>query len=181
MGRFAIRHWTAILITIVLAWWVLIYIPASPSYSVVQLKRAIDARDGESAARYINFESVARHAGYEVVQEKANDPLSQMVGKGAVDLFVKPMAQAAQAYAVKDVNDGADEVQMPPAAVAGAIFLMRRDGGTAYTRFVDKKNREWEIQFARDPNGVWQVSEVKNIGQLLEKLKRDEEKQFNQP
>lgn len=180
MGRFAIRHWTAILITIVLAWWALIYVPASPSYSVFQLKRAIDAHDGEDAARYVNFESVVRQAGYEMVQQKANDPLSQMVGKGAVDLFVKPMAQAAQAYAVKDVNDGADEVQMPPAAVVGAIFLMRRDDGTAYTRFVDKKNREWEIQFARDPDGVWQVSEVKNIGQLLEQLQH-KQNQFNPP
>jgi hypothetical protein len=178
MGRFAIRHWTAILITIVLAWWALIYVPASPSYSVLQLKRAIDARDGQSAARYVNFESVARNAGYELVQEKASDPLSQMVGKGAVDLFVKPMAQAAEAYAVKDVNDGADEVQMPPAAAAGAIVMMRRDDGVASTRFVDKKNREWEIQFTRDAYGVWQVSEVKNIGKLLEQLQH---KQFNPP
>lgn len=179
MGRFAIRHWTAILITIVFAWWALIYVPASPSYSVFQLKRAIDARDGQAASRYVNFESVVRQAGYEMVQEKASDPVSQMVGKGAVDLFVKPMAQVTQAYAVKDVNDGADEVQMPPAAVAGAIVMMRREDGVASTRFVDKKNREWEIQFARDPDGVWQVSGIKNIGKLLEQLQHDH--QFNTP
>jgi len=180
MMRFAIRHWTGILITIVLLWWALIYLPASPSFAVFQLKRAIDARDGEAAARYVDFESVVKHAGYEMVQEKANDPLSQMVGKGAIDLFSKPLAQATRAYAVKDVNDGADEVQMPPAAVLGAMVLMHRDDGTAYTHFVDNRKREWEVRMARDEYGVWQVSEVKNIQQLLEKLQRDAEKRLNQ-
>ncbi len=180
MMRFAIRHWTGILITIVLAWWALIYLPASPSYSVFQLKRAIDARDGDAAARYVNFESVVKHAGYEMVQQRAGDPLSQMVGKGAVDLFSKPLAQAARAYAVKDVNDGEQEVQMPPIAVVGAMIMMHRDGGTAYTRFVDKKKQEWEVRMGRDDSGVWQVTEVKNIQQLLDKLQRDAEKQYNQ-
>jgi len=180
MMRFAIRHWTGILITLVLLWWTLIYLPASPSFAVFQLKRAIDARDGEAAARYVNFESVVKHAGYEMVQEKANDPLSQMVGKGAIDLFSKPLAQATRAYAVKDVNDGADDVQMPPAAVVGAMFLMHRDDGTAYTHFVDNKKREWEVRMARDEFGVWQVTEVKNIQQLLEKVQRDAEKHLNE-
>ena len=60
MMRFAIRHWTGILITIVLLWWALIYLPASPSFAVFQMKRAIDARDGEAAARYVDWESVTK-------------------------------------------------------------------------------------------------------------------------
>ena len=180
MMRFAIRHWTGILITMLLLWWALIYLPASPSFAVFQMKRAIDARDGEAAARYVNFESVVKHAGYEMVQQKANDPLSQMVGQGAVDLFAKPLAQAARAYAVKDVNDGAEDVQMPPAAVVGAMVMMHRDDSTAYTRFVDKKKQEWEVRMARDDSGVWQVTEVKDIQQLLDKLQRNAEKRLNQ-
>jgi hypothetical protein len=180
MMRFAIRHWTGILVTVVLGWWALIYLPASPSFAVFQLKRAIDARDGDAAARYVNFESVVKHAGYEMVQQKANDPLSQMVGQGAIDLFSKPLAQAARAYAVKDVNDGSDDVQMPPIAVVGAMVTMHRDDGTAYTRFVDKKKQEWEVRMARNEDGVWQVTEVKNIQQLLDKLQRDAEKRYNQ-
>jgi hypothetical protein len=180
MMRFAIRHWTGILITIVLLWWTLIYLPASPSFAVFQMKRAIDARDGEAAARYVNFESVVKHAGYEMVQQKASDPLSQMVGQGAIDLFAKPLAQAARALSVKDVNDGAREVQMPPIAVVGAMVLMHRDDGTAYTHFVDPKKREWEVRMARDEVGVWQVTEIKNIQQLLEQLQHDAEKRMNQ-
>jgi hypothetical protein len=181
MGRFAIRHWTGILLLIVLLWWALFYVPSTPSYSVFKMKQAIDARDGEAAARYVNFESVVRHAGYEMVAKESKDPMSALVGKGAVDLFIKPMAQVAKSVAVKKVNDGADEVQMPPVAVLGAVVLMRHEDGTAYTRFRDKKGREWEIRLSRDAGGVWQVSEVKNIEQLLEKLQREEQKRLNQP
>ncbi len=181
MARFAIRHWTGILIAIVVIWWALFYLPTTPSFAVFQLKRAIDARDGETASRYINFPSVVQHAGYEMVQQRAADPLSQMIGKGAVDLFKRPMADALEAWAVREVNQGADEVQMPPAAVAGAVVLMRYDDGQAYTRFIDKKNRTWEIRMTRDPSGQWQVSEVKNIQQLLDKLKQEEQKRLNQP
>lgn len=181
MGRFALRHWTAILVTIVILWWALLYLPTTPSYAVLELKRAIDARDGDAAAQHVNFESIVKHAGYEMVQQRAKDPLSQLVGKGAVDLFTKPMAEVLHAWARKQVDDGADEVQMPPVAVLGAVVLMHRDDGTAYTRFRDNKQREWEIRLARDDHGVWQVSEVKNIEQLLDKLKREEEKRLNQP
>ena len=103
-----------------------------------------------------------------------------MLGQGAIDLFSKPLAQAARAYAVKDVNDGADDVQMPPIAVVGAMIMMHRDDGTAYTHFVDKKKQEWEVRMTRGPDGVWQVTEVKNIQQLLEKLQRSAEKRYNQ-
>jgi hypothetical protein len=178
--RFLLRHWTGILITIVLAWWALIYVPASPSYAVFQLKRAIDARDGDDAARYINFESVVKQAGYEMVQQRANDPLSQMVGQGAVDLFSKPLAQATKAYAIKEIDDGDKDVQMPPQAVLGAIILMHRDDGTAYTRFVDNKNQQWEVRMARDQYGVWQITQVKNIQQLLQKVQQNMQKRYDQ-
>jgi hypothetical protein len=180
MIRFAFRHWTGILITIVLLWWALIYVPASPSFAVFEMKRAIDARDGEGAARYVNFESVVKHAGYEMVRQKANDPLSQMVGQGAIDLFSKPLAQATRAYAIKDVDDGDKNVQMPPAAVLGAMVLMRRDGSVAFTRFVDPKKREWEIRMARDDSGVWQVIEVKNFQQVLDQLQHNMQKHLDE-
>jgi DUF2939 family protein len=180
MIRFAARHWTAILITIVLLWWALVYVPASPSFAVLQLKRAIDARDGDAAARYVNFESVVKHAGYEMVQQRANDPLSQMVGQGAVDLFSKPLAQATRAYTVKDVNDGDKNVQMPPAAVIGAIVFLHRDDGAASTKFTDNKGRNWEVRMARDDFGVWQVTEVKNVQQLLDQIQHDAQRRYNQ-
>ena len=65
-------------------------------------------------------------------------------------------------------------------AVVGAMVMMHRDDGTAFTHFVDKKKQEWEVRMARDQDGVWQITEVKNIQQLLEKLQRSAEKRYNQ-
>ncbi|HVN29969.1 MAG TPA: hypothetical protein VMT64_15840, partial [Candidatus Binataceae bacterium] len=78
-----------------------------------------------------------------------------------------------------DVNDGNKNVQMPPAAVAGAVVLMHRSGDTAYTRFTDNKNREWEVRMARDQYGIWQVTEVKNIQQLLQEMQNRMQKRYD--
>ena len=182
MLRFVLRHFTALLIVAALAFWAFFYIPRSPSWAVFRAKQAIDARDGERAAEYIDFESVVKHAAYEMIQKKgATDPLSAMVGQAAVNFFVKPMAQIAKAWAIREVNTGAKEVQMPGVAVAGSIVLLHRSGDTAYTNFTDHKGQVWEIHLARQADGDWRVVEVKNIDQLLEKLKREEQKQFRTP
>jgi hypothetical protein len=69
---------------------------------------------------------------------------------------------------------------MPPAAVAGAIVLMHRNGDSAYTRWTDHKGQVWEVRMARE-DGAWKIVEVKNVKQLLEKLQRHEEKELNNP
>ena len=182
MLRFALRHFTAILIIVAIAVWALVYLPQSPSFAVFRMKQAIDARNGEEAAKYVDFESVVKHAGYEMVKKRGGgDPMSSMIGNAAIDLFTKPMAQIAKAWSVRKVNDGDKDVQMPDAAVAGAIVLLHRSGDTAYTDFKDHKGQEWEIHLARGDDGQWRVVEVKNIEQLLEKLQRDQEKNLNAP
>ena len=182
MLRFALRHFTAILIIVAIAVWALVYLPQSPSFAVFRMKQAIDARNGDEAAKYVDFESVVKHAGYEMVQKRGGgDPMSSMIGNAAIDLFTKPMAQIAKAWSVRKVNDGDKDVQMPDAAVAGAIVLLHRSGDTAYTDFKDHKGQEWEIHLARGDDGQWRVVEVKNIEQLLEKLQREQEKNLNAP
>lgn len=177
VARFALRHWTGTLVALVLGYWVIFYLPTTPSFAVVQLKRAIDARDGAQAAQYVDFESVVKHAGDEMVNRKSagGDPLSQMLGRGAVELFYKPIAKLAQDWAVQQVGEGAKNLQMPAGAVAGAVVMLHRDGDTAFTKFRDHKGRQWEIHMARNGEGRWQVVEVDNIEQLLNKL------QPNQP
>jgi hypothetical protein len=178
--RFIFRHFTAILIIAAIAGWALFYLPNTPTYAVLRLKQAIDARDGDEAAKYVDFESVVKHAGQEMVQKQGGtDPLSAMLGNAAIDLLSKPMAQMTQAWAVKKVDDGAREVQMPGAAVAGSLVLMHRNGDTAYTDFKDHKGQEWEVHLARGDDGYWRVTEIKNIEQLLEKLQREEQKRLN--
>jgi hypothetical protein len=181
MLRFLWRHAIGILVVIVIVGWGLFYVPGTPSYAVFQLKQAIDARDGAAAASFIDFTSVVRNAGYEMVQQNADKGsggvIGALVGKGAVDLLAQPMAAVVKTWATRQVDDGAKDVQMPAAAVAGAIVLLHRSGDTAWTDFRDHKGREWNIRMARQ-NGRWQIVEVKDVQQLLERLQRNEERRL---
>ncbi len=159
MFRFVLRHFTAILVVAAVAGWGLFYLPQTPSWAVLRMKQAIDAHDGDGASRYVDFESVVKHAGYEMVRKQGGgDPLSAMIGNAAIDLLSKPMAQVTRAWAVKKVEDGAREVQMPGAAVAASIVLLHRNGDTAFTDFKDNKGQEWEIHMTRGEDGAWRVT-----------------------
>lgn len=184
---FVLRHWTAVLIILVLAGWGLFYLPDTPSYAIFRLKQAIDAHEGDTAANYVDFQKVVQNAGHEMVQgdngsggDSGSNLLGQLIGRAAVDLFSGPMAALLRQWSIQQVNDGAQQVQMPGVAVAGAIILLHRDGDNAYTRWTDRKGQVWEVELTREPGG-WRVTEVKNIRQLLEKLRRHEEKEYNAP
>src|SRR5260370_19958611 len=125
MGRLQWRHWTAVLIVAVVAIWAVFYFPDTPSFAVLQMKMAIDARDGDRAARFVDFQSVVRKAGMQMVQKQAaaGDPLAQFIGRGAVQLLSAPAANLVEQWAKQKVDDGAREVQMPAAALAGGPRL----------------------------------------------------------
>jgi len=180
MGRFLLRHWTAALLVVVVAGWAIFYLPSTPTFAVLELKLAIDARDGNRAAQFVDFQSVVRSAGMQMVQDRAGqgDPLADFIGKGAVQLFSAPAARMVESWAKQKVDDGAREVQMPAAAVAGAVFLLHNNGATASTTFRDRKGQVWDIRMARNSDGQWQVVEVKNIQQLLERLQKREQQRF---
>ena len=174
--RFVLRHFTAILILAAVAGWAIFYLPYTPTWAVLRMKQAIDARDGDEAAKYVDFESVVRNAGREMVQKQGGtDPLSSMLGNAAIDLLTKPMAQVAKSAAIQKVDDGDRGVQMPGVAVAGSIVLLHRNGDTAATDFTDNKGQRWRIHLARGGDGYWRVTEIEDIEQLLQKL------QHNQP
>jgi hypothetical protein len=184
MARFALRHWTSILITIALAAWAIFYLPDTPSFALFQLKQSIYARDGAGAARFVDFQRVVRNAGYEMVDDpnspNAGNILGQFLGKGAVDLLSGPMAALLQSWATQQVDNGNKDLQMPAVAVLGALVTMHRSGDVAFTQWQDHKGQVWEVRMARE-DGQWKVVEVKNVKQLLDKLKRQEEKRFNSP
>jgi Protein of unknown function (DUF2939) len=185
MAHFALRHWTSILIVVALAAWAVFYLPDTPSYAIFQLKQSIDARDGAGAARYVDFQSVVRNAGYEMVDKRnasggGGNIIGQLIGKGAVDLLSGPMAALLQSWATQQVNNGAKDVQMPPVAVVGALVTMHRSGDAAFTRWQDHKSQVWEVRMARE-DGQWKIVEVKNVQQLLDRLKRQQRKEFGSP
>src|SRR5258708_24285957 len=158
--RFIFRHFTAILILAAVAGWAGFYLPYTPTWSVLRLKQDIDARDGDEAAKHVDCESVVKKAGQEMVQKQAGtDPLSAMLGNAAIEMLSKPMAQVAKSWAIKKVDDGAREVQMPPAAVAGSIVLLHRNGDTASTDFTDNKGQRWRIHLARRDDRYWRLTQ----------------------
>ncbi len=180
--QFALRHWTAILLILLFAGWAVFYLPGTPSYAIFELKQAVDARNGNVAASYVDFKKVVQNAGYEALQghnssAAGTDPssiIAQFVGRGAVDLFSGPMAALLQQWCVQQVNDGAQQLQMPTAAVVGAVLLLHRNDGTAYTQWTDHKGQVWEVRMEREADG-WKIVQVKNVAELLEKLKHQRE------
>ncbi len=179
MLRFVLRHFTALLIVVAIGAWAIFYLPNTPTWAVLRLKQAIDARDGASATRYVDFPNVVRNAGYEMVQEHgAGNPLGAMVGRAAVEFLAQPMAGLLESWTKDEVNKGNPDLQMPAAAVAASLVVLHRNGNTAYTRFTDHKGQTWEIQMARSKDGYWQIVEVKNVEQLLEKLKEREQQRL---
>src|ERR1700685_199459 len=165
---FMSRHAIGVLVALVVAGWALFYVPNTPSYAIYQLKQSIDAHDGATAAGFVDFPSVVKNAGYEMLQQNsnANDVITALVGKGAVDLLSAPMAAAVQQWATQQVNSGARQVQMPAAAVEGALVLLHHSGDAAWTDFRDDKGVQWTIRMARE-NGHWRITEVKNVQQFL--------------
>ncbi|MGH7815680.1 MAG: DUF2939 domain-containing protein [Candidatus Binataceae bacterium] len=182
MIRFIFRHFTVILIVIAIAGWAIFYLPTTPAWTVFQLKQAIDARNGDRAAEYVDFDRLVKHAGYEMVKEKTGGGiLGEFVGKAAIDIFTKPIAQGVQSWAAGKVNDGDRDLQMPAAATAGAMIFMHRDGDSAWTNFRDNQGREWTVHLRREDGGRWRIARVDNIDRLIEQLEHSEGKDFGPP
>lgn len=169
---FISRHAIGVLVVLVVAGWALFYVPTTPSYAIYQLKQAIDARDGATAATFVDFPSVVKNAGYEMLRQNSKDVMTAMIGKGAVDLLSAPVAAGVEQWATQQVNSGARRVQMPAAAVAGAIVLLHHSGDTAWTNFRDNKGQQWDIRLARE-NGRWRIIEVKDIQQVLQHFEQE--------
>ena len=164
---------------LVLGRWAIFYLPQSPTWAVLWLRNAVQNRDGAAAARYIDFQSVVQHAAKDMVAQNAgNNPLNSFVGQAAVQLLAGPLSQVAESWAKQKVNDGDPNLQIPAAAVAGALLTLHRRGDSAWTRFTDRKGQTWEIHLLRE-DGRWQVTEVKDAKVLLQKLQEHEAKQLN--
>jgi hypothetical protein len=170
--KFLIRHWTILLISAVVLFWAVFFLPNTPTFAVIELTQAIRNRNGDEAAQFVDFDSVVKHAGYQIAekQKSASDPLSQLLTRGAVEIFYKPVAQLVESIARQKVADGDQEVQIPFAASLGAMFFLHRDGNTATTSFRDHKDQEWEIHLARNLAGRWQIVEVDGIEGVIERL-----------
>ena len=142
--------------------WAVFYLPDTPSFAVLEMKLAIDNRDGNWATQFVDFQSVVRNAEMQMVQNQtANaDPLTEFIGKGAVQLLSAPAAQMAASWAKQKVDDGAKEVQMPAAAVAGAMVLLHHSGPPLTPAFTIAGDNNGTSRWRGIPtvNGRWSRS-----------------------
>jgi len=172
--KFLIRHWTILLISAAVLIWAGFFLPNTPTFAVIELTQAIRNRNADQAAQFVDFDSVVKHAGYQIAekQKSLSDPLSQLLTRGAVEIFYKPVAQLVESIARQKVANGDKEVQIPFAASLGAMVFLHRDGNTAVTSFRDRKDHEWKIHMARNPAGRWQVIEVDGLDRVIERLQQ---------
>lgn len=172
MLRFFFRHATGTVVTVVMVIWAVFLVPRTPSWAIVMVKVAIDARDGSAAAHYIDFPTVVRNAGYEMIRKKesADNPLGRLMSKKAVDLFSQPMADLLKSWAKRQVDEGNPRLQIPAMAVAAALLVLHRDHNTAYTVVRNDKGETWTVRLERQSDGGWQVVQVDNIEQFLQQL-----------
>jgi len=179
MPRFITRHITALLVTLVVGWWAIFYLPRTPTWAVLWLRNAVQNRDGDAAVRYIDFQSVVQHAAKDMVEQNAgNNPLGSFVGKAAVQLLAGPLAQVAESWAKQKVNEGDPNLQIPAAAVAGALVMLHRQGDSAWTKFTDRKGQTWEIHLLRE-DGRWQITQVEDAKVLLQRLQEHRAQELN--
>ena len=116
---------------------------------------------------------MVKNAGYEMLQQnKGDDVIAALVGKGAVDCSPPRWPRGSSNGPTQQVDNGAKSVQMPGAAVAGAIVLLHHSGDTAWTNFRDSKGQQWDVRMARE-NGHWRITEVKNVEQLLQRFQQE--------
>jgi hypothetical protein len=171
--KFLIRHWTLALISAAVLVWAVFFLPSTPSFAVIELTQAIRNRNPDAAAQFVDFDSIVKHAGYQMAdrQRSAGDPLSQLLTRGAVEMFYKPIAQLVESIARQKVASGDQDLQIPWTASLGATLFLHRDGNTATTSLRDHKNQEWEIRMRRNPAGRWQIVEVDGLAQVLERLR----------
>jgi len=141
------------------------------------MKQAIDARDGDEAAKYVDFESVVRNAGREMVAEAGWYRSVELDARAnaAIDLLTKPMAQVAKSAAIQKVDDGAREVQMPALRSRARLYCCIETATLRPPTSPTTRASAGEYTWRAGGDGYWRVTEIEDIEQLLQKL------QHNQP
>src|SRR5215471_14292463 len=98
MPRFITRHITALLVTLVVGWWAIFYLPRTPTWAVLWLRNAVQNRDGDAAVRYIDFQSVVQHAAKDMVEQNEGDPNLQIPAAAVAGARVRLHRQGDSAW-----------------------------------------------------------------------------------
>lgn len=153
----------------------------TPSYSVYQIKRALEAHDYDTFSRYVDVDSVLDHALEEFAgnEEKERDEpapgglLGKVLRKGFLKHFARdarPVVKAGLHMVVEQAVRDRDHAlpQIPLAAVFGALVHKRTtDGDTVSFPIKIKKGERIQVKARQTQEGRWQVVEVSNLSALI--------------
>jgi hypothetical protein len=153
----------------------------TPSYTLYQIKRALETHDYPTFARYVDVESVADHALDEFMganmqhsqEQTSKDPLGGIFQRGFLkDLVrdVRPMLKAGLEIAVEQgVRDQSRSLpRIPAVAVIGALWygFTYRDIASFPVK-IKRSEQIIEVKARRTSQWLWRVEEISNLSALL--------------
>jgi len=156
----------------------------TPSYSLYQIKQALETHDYALFTQYVDVDSVLDHALDELTDTgekntKGREPhgsLAKALRKGLLKNFardaravVKAGLEIAVEQAVKNRESQLPEI--PASAVVAALWVGRAEGDTANFPIRVKKGDQIEVKVRKTPEGRWRVVEIENLSALLPALK----------
>ena len=158
----------------------------TPSYSLYQIKQALETHDYARFAEYVDVESVAGNAFDELGQfkqqeEKEEQPssggsLADLLRQGLKSLSgeIRNVVSAGADIVVEQViTDRNRELpEIPTLAIIGAIFAGETQDGLRRFPVPIKDGKEIEVNMRESDEGVWRVVEVTNVETLIAQLKK---------
>lgn len=155
----------------------------TPSYSLYQIRRALNEHDYPTFSRYVDVDSVVDHA-FEELQLGAGESaprgfLGKLLKKGLSSSFAREAHEVVKAgvsiaveQAVTDRHRPLPEI--PAFAVIGALWQGHREEDTTAFPIKLKKGVRLEVKARQTPEGIWRVVEVANLSALLPLLRQEQ-------
>jgi len=169
---------------VVFGWWLLFYLPDSPSYALYRFETKIEAHDGDGAARFVDFESVTRalmNSAVEARRESESEQppggggarlFGEAIARGIISLMVKPVSKVAEARFKRAVERGKWDSPGIRGVLVRAVFKLRRDGDQAATEVTSPEGKTLRIRLTRDEVGHWRISSVQGLeAEIVQELR----------
>lgn len=196
-ARWALRHPRTSaggIVALVLGWWLLLYLPASPSWALWDFYDAVEARNADAAASFIDFQSVTKNMmdkGFKTAGAKrapgGMDPgqrmMKEALARGIGNLLTGPIAETMKAEFERKVSQGDPQTRITRWELLAAIIKLDRHGDSAETSGTDDKGQKYQITFSSKPDGHWKVVEVDGdaIQKGIEEGLRKSQRQMDGP
>lgn len=157
---------------------------STPSYSLYQIKRALETHDYARFADYVDVKSVAGKAFDELGQFKQQKEDKPSSGGSLADLLrqgfkslsgeIRNIVSAGADIVVEQVIiDRSRELpEIPTLAIIGAIFTGETQDGVRRFPISIKDDEKIEVNMRKSDEGVWRVLEVTNVETLIAQLKK---------